>query len=78
MQQLRLGGIGEERREIILPQHQEAAGEVGSVAHRTPYRMEPRQRKPPRRRGRLFDEAIVPKHCIVAEGDPLAAETSRT
>lgn len=78
MQQFRLGGIGEKRRKIILPQHQEAAGEVCSVAHRIPYRMEPRERKPQQRHDRLFDEAIAPKHCIVVEGDPRAAETSRT
>jgi hypothetical protein len=76
LHQPRLGWICKDRREIILPQRQEAAGKICSIAHRTQYRLQPCGKKRRVSGRRVFDEAILPKHCIVVAADPLRAETS--
>jgi hypothetical protein len=68
-QQLRPCRIGQQRRQIFLPQRQIAAGEVLGVGHRLQYIPDiasspARKRKP----GDAYeiDEAILPKRGIVA------------
>jgi len=76
LHQPRLGRICKDRREIILPQRQEAAGKICSIAHHTQYRLQPYGKKRRVSGRRVFDEAILSKHCIVVAADPLRAETS--
>jgi hypothetical protein len=77
LQHLAPGRIREQRRQIILPQGQEAARKIGGVGHGTEYTpwLRAKQRTPSP--GRVFDEAIAPKHCIVGMGDCPRDETMR-
>src|SRR5690348_13436983 len=58
LHQARLGRICKDRREIILPQRQEAAGKICSIAHHTQYRPQPYGKKRRVSGRRVFDEAI--------------------
>ena len=68
----------EKRGEVILPQPQEATGEIWRVGHRADYTPWPQSGKRALARRRVFDEAIVAKDCIVMATDVLRGETPRT
>ncbi len=74
LQHLYLGRVREERGEVIFPQAQKTTGEIWGVGHRAEYTLRPQPGKRPLACRRVFDEAIAPKHCIVAEGDFLRGE----
>jgi hypothetical protein len=68
----------EKRGEVILPQPQEATGEIWRVGHRADYTPWPQSGKRALARRRVFDEAIAAKQCIVVERDVFLGETPRT
>jgi hypothetical protein len=61
-------GIAQQRRQIVLPQRQVAAGEAPSVGHPDQYRLPQRAGNQIGAARHRFDEAIAPNHCIVAAG----------
>jgi hypothetical protein len=71
------GRIREERGQVILPQGQEAAGEVRGIRHDIEYTPRSRAEKQSRRLACVFDEALPPKHCIVGVGDDPRGEKTR-